>query len=123
MAIYSNGGVKITITSARLIPVWVQRTPGRLDWDYQPPKPTRGAEIEEMPIWFYQGAYADSGRPVCDGKWCNSGLLRADNGFQEIQAELDRLNPDHAAKWHEWNKADAPDASHFFPPVAPSDIA
>jgi len=54
---------------------------------------------------------------VCDGKWIDAAQLVADNGWPEIQAKLDQLCPDGSAKYKKWNRAGAPAASHFFPPI------
>jgi len=43
--------------------------------------------------------------------------------WQEIQAKLDALCPDGSEKFEQWNKKDAPDASHFFPPISAREAA
>jgi hypothetical protein len=51
-----------------------------------------------MPIWHYRGRYVGESNPkhwhVCDGKWVDTNSLRADGGWQEIEAKLVELCPD-----------------------------
>lgn len=61
--------------------------------------------------------------PVCNGKWVDAVNLRADNGWVEIQERLDELCPDGRAKYNEWNKVGAPEASHFWPPISEKEAA
>jgi hypothetical protein len=49
--------------------------------------------------------------------------LKADGGWQEIQSKLDELCPDGSEKFEQWNKKDAPDASHFFSPISAREAA
>jgi hypothetical protein len=117
MAIYTRFGGEVTICEARLIPVWVVKLPAEIKWFYS--KPTRRFKnVREMPFWHYRGVYTDIGNPVCDGKWCDAANLVADSGWQEIDARLIELCPDGPEKYQERNKADAPAASHFFPPIS-----
>lgn len=118
MAIYTRFGSVVTLTDARLIPVWVEHCSGEIKWHYTTPtKMRRGAKIEEMPIWHYRGKYADNGTQVCDGKWVCANDLRADGGWKEIQSALSGLCPAGEKKFQEWNRAGAPGAAHFFPPI------
>jgi hypothetical protein len=64
-----------------------------------------------------------NGHSVCDNKWVDASRLVADGGWPEIQAKLDELCPDGVEKYREWNKAGAPVASHFFPPIAEKEAA
>jgi hypothetical protein len=128
MAIYTRFGGEVEITHARFIPVWVERTPDAIRWHYSRPKKTRaGAKIEEVPIWHYRGRYVGDSNPrhwhVCDGKWVDANSLKADGGWPEIEAKLIELCPDGPAKYREWNKAGAPAASHFFPPITEKEAA
>jgi hypothetical protein len=43
---------------------------------------------------------ADPTRPR-DGKWVEAVTLKADDGWREIQARLDKLNPGDAPKYKE----------------------
>jgi hypothetical protein len=74
-------------------------------------------------MWHYRGWYTEKGDPVCDNKWIDANGLKADGGWQEIQAKLDELCPDGSEKFEQWNKKDAPDASHFFPPILAKEAA
>jgi hypothetical protein len=124
MTICTWTGQDVILTEARLIPVWVVKRPSRIDRFYKKPaKVPRGATVEEVPCWHYRGKYAKDDVPVCDGKWVDAVNLRADGGWVEIQAKLDELCPDGQEKYKEWNKADAPEASHFWPPISEKEAA
>ena len=41
----------------------------------------------------------------------------------EIHAKFDELCPDETPKYKEWNKAGAPEASHFFKPISEKEAA
>ena len=122
MAIYTHFGSKVTLCDARMIPVWVEHKPYETKWHYKPAKPGKKSTVEEMPVWHYRGWYED-GKPVCDNKWVNATNLRADDGWNEIEAKLLELCPDAEEKYEEWDKSSAPSASHFFPPVSPKEVA
>jgi hypothetical protein len=104
--------------------MWFVNRGWRIDAYYTKPKKVpKKAKVEEFPSWHYRGT-GDGGRAICDGKWVEAATsLRADDGWKEIQDKLDELNPGDAAKWKEWNKADAPEASSFFPPIAEKEAA
>ena len=69
-------------------------------------------------MWHYRGRHAgEATTRICDGKWVDANGLRADGGRQEIDAKLIELCPDGPVKYEEWNKAGAPAASYFFPPI------
>jgi hypothetical protein len=124
MAIYTRFGSEITICDARLIPVWVETRPGEIKWHYaKPDKVRKNATVEERPIWHYRGWFADNGEPLHGNKWVEASGLKADDGWPEIKRKLDELCPDGAEKFEAWNKAGAPAASHFFPPVAAREVA
>lgn len=124
MAIYTRFGGAVTLCDARLIPVWTIKTPGSFDWKYEKPKKLpKGAIVSEVPIWHYRGWYTDNGNPVCDNKWVDAPSLKADDGWKEIEAKLLELCPDGREKYDEWNKAGAPEASHFFPTITELEAA
>jgi hypothetical protein len=75
-----------------------------------------------VPIWHYRGKY-DSGDTICGGKWVDANSLKADDGWLEIEAKLMVLCPDAKTKYQEWNEANAPAASHFFPPITAAEAA
>ena len=123
MAIYTWSGAKVTLTEARLIPVWVVKMPSEVKWCYaRPAKLRKGAKVEEIPAWHYRGTYED-GEKVCDGKWVDVSRLKADEGWNEIGAKLAELCLDGAEKYNAWNKADAPAASEFFPVISAKEAA
>jgi hypothetical protein len=124
MAIYTRFGLAVNLCDARLIPIWVENTGHEIKWHYtKPKKPCKGSEIEEHPIWHYRGWFLPGGDPVCDGKWVDANSLKADDGWKEIEAKLLELCPDGQEKFDQWNKKDAPPASHFFPPVNANEVA
>ena len=99
MAIYTRFGSEVTLCDARLIPIWIEKRPTETKWHYtKPTKTGKNAKIEEYPIWH-------------------------DGGWQEIQAKLDELCPDGSEKFEQWNKKDAPSATHFFPPILAKEAA
>jgi len=122
MAIYTRFGTAVTLCDARLIPVWIEKTPSEVRWHYSKPKARKGAKVEEHPMWHYRGWYAD-GKPVCDNKWVDANGLKADDGWKEIEAKLLELCPDGQEKYEQWNKSGAPQASHFFPPIDAKEAA
>jgi hypothetical protein len=102
----------------------VIKRPGRINRKYsKPAKVPKGATVEEVPCWHNRGRYAKDNVPVCDGKWVDAINLRADGGWLEIQAKLEELCPDGRGKYEAWNKAGAPEASSFFPPIAEKEAA
>jgi hypothetical protein len=123
MAIYTRFGLEVTLCDARLIPVWIETGRGSIKWHYAKPAPRKRCKIEEHPIWHYRGWLTDSGLPVCDNKWVPVHTLRADDGTKEIHAKLDELCPDGNERFDQWNKKDAPEASHFFPQASEKEIA
>ena len=124
MAIYTRFGSEVTLCDARLIPIWIEKRPTETKWHYtKPTKTGKNAKIEEYPIWHYRGWYSEKGDPVCDNKWVDANGLKADGGWQEIQAKLDELCPDGSEKFEQWNKKDAPSATHFFPPILAKEAA
>lgn len=117
MAIYTRFGEEVQFKSARLAPVWVERLSNEIKHHYQPKQPTRRTKsLELMPFWFVT-ATGDGARALCEGKWLNAYDFRADDGIREIHETLFKLNPDHAAKEEEWNKADGPQADELFPVI------
>jgi hypothetical protein len=70
-----------------------------------------------------QRSLQESGELVGDGKWVNAAGLRADGGWREIDAKWRELNPGDFAKFEEWNKAGAPEASYFFALVSAREVA
>jgi hypothetical protein len=81
MAIYTRFGGEVTLCAARMIPVWVLKTPDEIKWRYsKPTKLRRNVTVEEVPIRHYRGWYTKDGHPVCDNKWVDANSLRADGG-------------------------------------------
>ena len=123
MAIFTHFGEEVQLTEARLIPMWfVQRPYDRTTHYRKPTKVPKRASVEEFPSWHVRST-GEGGRLVCDGKWFEVISLTADDGWNEIMIALCKLNPTDAAKYNEWNKAGAPEASHFFPPIDPKEAA
>jgi hypothetical protein len=124
MATYTRFGEVAQLTEARLIPMWFIKMPSEIRASYtKPRKVPKKATVEEFPSWHYRGT-GDKGRRICDGKWVEAATsLRADDGWREIQDRLNELNPEDATKWKEWNKAGAPEASHFFTPITDKEAA
>lgn len=117
MAIYTHYGTRVDFLTAQFVPVWIERVAGEIKWHYAEKKPTkRTKELREEPVWHVTGKF-DDGKPLHEGKLVSLAGFVADDGINEIVAECHRLNPDHAAKFNEWNKTGAPNASHFFPTV------
>jgi len=118
MAIYTRLGNAVKLTAARLIPVWIEQRRDAIGRHYaKPTKVRRGSRVDELAVWHVQARYVGSGEPVFDGKWLSCGFLVANGDWKEIQAELEGLNQADHDKWNEWNKAGAPEASHFFLPA------
>ena len=110
------------MTEARLIPMWFVRTPSEVRAHYTKPKkvPKRPSQ-RRSPHGMTEEPETEGF--ICDGKWTEAAFLKADDGWREIQAKLDELNPEDATKYREWNKADAPEASHFFKPISENEAA
>lgn len=94
MAIYSRNGAPVEIVTAREVPVWVVRKPGRIDWEYAEPKPRRGHKVELIHVTHVTakqvGPYPDGsgvksiGEMIRDGEEFPESDLRADDGAREI---------------------------------------
>jgi len=124
MTIYTRNGLPIGLSSARIIPMWVEKRPGKVKFHYRKPdKIAKGATLEERPSWHYRGYYIDSSSPICDGKWVDAVLLVADDGWQEIEAKLNELCPGAREKFNAWNKQGAPDQEHYFQRIRPNEAA
>lgn len=124
MAIYARFGGEVKIVAARMIPVWIVQSKGAIRWHYsKPTKLPRDAKVEEQPIWHYRGYWRDTSNPVCDGLWNSANDLKADDGWKEIEAALLEHAPESKAKFEAWNRADAPEASHFFEPIGAKEAA
>ena len=103
MAIYTRFGSEIELLTARLCPVWIEQVPGEIKWHYSEKKPTkRTKELHVMPCWHCTAKYVDNGEPVCDGKWLNPNMFRADDGIGEIWKKLWELNPGDKDRFQEW---------------------
>jgi hypothetical protein len=117
----------ITITAARIIPVWMVRRPGKLVRLYAKPGVIRvkgkfvECRAEEIPVWHFKGQYKD-GTLHCDGKWVDTSSLIADKGWTEIDEVLKKLNPKDRDAYYDWNKSDQP-IENFFNPVDEKDVA
>lgn len=107
MAIYSRIGVKLTLTSARLVDVWIENTPHQCKWHYAEPKKVgKRSKIDTMRVWHATAEYAEvskdgscqPGMKVWGGREEPEGSFVADDGWQEVRAEFYRLNPADAAK-------------------------
>jgi hypothetical protein len=72
----------------------------------------------------YRGRYAgEAAARICDGKWVDANGLRADGGWQEIDAKLIELRPEGPTKFPLWNRADGPAASPLFGRIDPKEAA
>lgn len=123
MAIYTRFGSEVTLCDARLIPVWIETGRGEIKWHYSQPKPRKRCKVEERPVWHYRGWNAANGSPICDNKWVPASSLKADDGWEEIQAKLDELCPDGTERFQQWNTKDAPEASALFIPISAAEAA
>jgi len=123
MAIYING-CEITLTEARMVPVWIETRSGRILWHYTEKKPTRlTKEMSEQPVWHFRGTWA-SGSPAYDGKWVAlSHAFSADGGFEEIMTAAHTLSPTAKADFERWAKDDGPPASAIFTAVPIKEVA
>lgn len=127
MTIYAYNQA-VTLTEACMIPVWIVRSPHNIQLHFSEPAklPKKLISVEQRPNWYARGKFTGitgNGEALCDGKWFEAFyMLRATDGITEIYAEVERLNPDHATKYHEWNKAGSPEATHFFPALPEADI-
>lgn len=123
MKVYARFGAEVNITEARMIPVWIVKTTGRIKWHYSKPKPRKGATVELMPMWHYRGTYADNGQKVCDGKWVPINDLNCDGGWLELDKLLKSLSPDSNEAFKVWNKAGGPDADELFQTISEKEAA
>lgn len=55
------------------------------------------SKVETMNVWHVKAVWPDTREPVWNDQEESAGVLRADNGWPEIEAELYRLNPADAA--------------------------
>lgn len=124
MAIYSRYGDAVKITSARLVPVWIERRQGEIRWHYKAKKPGKHTDkIEEQPVWHVIATYEKDGDPVVDGKLFPISNLVADHGFKELVEVCEGINPQDAAYLEQWVKADGPELLALFHPIEEKLIA
>lgn len=119
MAIYTRFGMRVKVTEARMIPVWIERLPSEIRWHYAPKKATRRTkELREEPVWHIKATYDHGddmdGALVCDGKWMALDGFVADNGIRELHEHCHTLNCDDLFKFAEWRKANGPKASELY---------
>jgi hypothetical protein len=112
---------EIEITEARMIPVWIAYSPGKIVWHYKQVKPRGKTRVHCEPVWHIKGRWK-SGGMLNGGGWRSLSGITADNGIHEILAECHRLAPDQEEKFQRWNKVGGPEATEIFPPVTQSEI-
>lgn len=92
MALHTIYGATVELMTAREIPVWIATGRGRIDWHYKAPKPRKGVEVEELPIWHitakltspYHDGSGKVGEMVRNGREFPASDLRATEGWGEI---------------------------------------
>ena len=101
-----RGGVAITasIHSMTMMPTTVQ-------WRPRDRLPRRG------------GGVAATAQKQGSDAWDACSNPNADGGWQEVEKALLNLTPGSKRKYEAWNKADAPAASPFFPPIDEKEVA
>lgn len=108
MSISLRSGGTLSLTAAKVIPVWIEHRGDEIRWHYKPIKPSKKTkEITPTPVWFAKAdaTWSDTGKtsPLCGGHWCNTGSFVADQGWAEIEIALHALAPDDAKKLADWN--------------------
>ncbi len=117
MAIYAWPGIKVQMTEARIAPIWIEKRPGEIKRHMTEPRPTkRTKNVEATVSWFAKLKAEDGGRMLYDGKWAEVYLLKADEGWQEVNAAFIKLlAPGESEKYEAWIKTDdGPAATDLF---------
>lgn len=123
MTICTWTGQDVILTEARLIPVWVIKRPGRIDRAYRKPSKCQRAPLSRKCLAGTTAASMPATTIRCATASGLTPSIYAPMTLGRNSGELDELCPDGKAKYQEWNKIGAPEASHFWPPISEKEVA